>query len=50
MKKKLSLVAERASLASSAIKYAGFERQGTVNRNFKNCWMIKRQHNYVMTQ
>ena len=50
MKNKLSLVAERASLTSSAIKYAGFERQGTVNRNFNNCWIIKQQHNYVMTQ
>ena len=45
--KKLSLVAERASLTSSAIKYAGFERQGSVNRNFNNCWTIKRQHNDV---
>ena len=48
--KKLYLVAERASLTSSAIKYAGFERQGSVNRNFNNCWTIKRQHNYVTTQ
>ena len=36
-----------SSLTSSAIKYAGFERQGSVNRNFNNCWTIKQQHNYI---
>ena len=36
-----------SSVTSFAIKYAGFERQGSVNRNFNNCWTIKRQHNDV---
>ena len=44
------VVVEKASLTSSSIKNAGYERQGSVNRNFNHFWTIKQQHNYVTTQ
>lgn len=44
------VVVEKASLTSSSIKNAGYERQASVNRNFNHFWTIKQQHNYVTTQ
>ena len=44
------VVVEKASLTSSSIKNAGYERQASVDRNFNHFWTIKQQHNYVTTQ
>ena len=44
------VVVEKASLTSSSIKNAGYERQASVNRNFNHFWTITQQHNYVTTQ